>query len=45
MAAKNALEFERAGVAMYKVDNEWESMAYLRELYSLAYGDQNGKEI
>ena len=45
MAAKNALEFERAGVAMYKVDNEWESMVYLRELYSLAYGDQNGKEI
>ena len=45
MAAKNALDFERAGVAMYKVDNKWESMVYFRELYSWLCGDQNGKEI
>ena len=30
---------------VYKIDNEWEPTAELRELYSVLYGDLNGKEI
>ena len=30
---------------MYKIKNWWEPTVELRELYSMLYGDQNGKKI